>query len=70
MFTTNRSRPANDRRDLQKGMEMTIGASLAVIIVGILLAALVNSTLGWIVVAVGVIGLILSLVTAGRTRTY
>jgi hypothetical protein len=55
---------------MQKGMEMTIGASLAVIIVGILLAALVHSTLGFIVVAIGVIGLILSLVTTGRSRSY
>lgn len=49
---------------------MTIGASLAVIVVGILLAALVHSTLGWIVVAIGVIGLIVSLVTTSRARTY
>lgn len=49
---------------------MTIGASLAVIIVGILLAALVHATLGWVVVAIGVIGLILSLVSTGRARSY
>jgi bacteriorhodopsin len=49
---------------------MTVGASLAVIIVGILLAALVHSTLGWIVVAIGVIGLIISLVSTSRTRSY
>jgi hypothetical protein len=47
---------------------MTIGAAVVVILVGILLAALVNSTLGLIVIAVGVIGLILAVVGMGRAR--
>jgi hypothetical protein len=55
---------------MKKGFEMTIGASLAVILIGILLAVLVHGTIGMIVVAIGVIGLILSLVGVGRARTY
>jgi hypothetical protein len=49
---------------------MTIGAALAVILVGILLAAFVHGTLGMVVVVIGVIGLVLSLVGIGRSRTY
>ena len=47
---------------------MTIGAALVVIVVGVLIAALANSTIGLIVAAIGVIGLILALVTSGRSR--
>lgn len=45
---------------------MTIGAALAVIVVGVLIAVLASSTIGWIVAAIGVVGLVLALVT-GRT---
>jgi hypothetical protein len=47
---------------------MTIGAALVVIVVGVLIAALANSTIGLIVAAIGVVGLILALVTGGRSR--
>jgi hypothetical protein len=47
---------------------MTIGAALVVIVVGVLIAALANSTIGLIVAAIGVIGLVLALVTGGRSR--
>ncbi len=46
---------------------MTIGASLVVIVVGLLIAVTLNSTIGMIVAAVGVVGLILSVVN-GRGR--
>jgi len=48
---------------------MTIGAALAVIVVGVLIMAFLNSTIGLIVAAIGVVGLILSVVSVGRTRT-
>jgi hypothetical protein len=47
---------------------VTIGAALAVIIIGVLIAALANSTIGMIVAAVGVVGLILALVSGSRAR--
>lgn len=47
---------------------MTIGAALVVIVVGVLIAALANSTIGLIVAAIGVVGLIFALVTGGRSR--
>jgi hypothetical protein len=47
---------------------MTIGAALAVVIVGVLIAVLANSTIGLIVAAIGVVGLILALVTGSRAR--
>jgi hypothetical protein len=47
---------------------VTIGAALAVVIVGVLIAVLANSTIGMIVAAVGVVGLILALVTGSRAR--
>lgn len=47
---------------------MTIGAALAVVIVGVLIAAFANSTIGLIVAAIGVIGLILALVSGSRAR--
>ena len=46
---------------------MTIGAALVVIVVGVLIAAFLNSTIGLIVAAVGVVGLILAVVS-GRSR--
>jgi len=48
---------------------MTIGAALAVIVVGVLIMAFLNGTIGLIVAAIGVVGLILSVVSVGRTRT-
>ena len=45
---------------------MTIGAALAVIVVGVLIAAFLNSTIGLIVAAVGVVGLILAAVGGMR----
>ncbi len=47
---------------------MTIGAALVVVIVGVLIAALANSTIGLIVAAIGVIGLVLALVSTSRSR--
>lgn len=47
---------------------MTVGAALLVVVVGVLLMAFVNSTIGIIVAAIGIIGLILALVATGRTR--
>ena len=48
---------------------MTIGAALVVILAGVLIAAFLNSTIGLIVAAVGVVGLILAAVTTGRSRS-
>lgn len=47
---------------------MTIGAALVVIVVGVLIAAFANSTIGLIVAAIGIVGLILSLVNVSRSR--
>ena len=47
---------------------MTIGAALLVVVVGVLIAAFANSTIGLIVAAIGVIGLILALVSTSRAR--
>lgn len=47
---------------------MTIGAALLVIVVGVLIAAFLNGTIGLIVAVVGLVGLVLSLVGAGRAR--
>jgi hypothetical protein len=46
---------------------MTIGAALVVIVAGVLIAAFLNATIGWIVAAIGVVGLILAVVAGGRT---
>ena len=51
------------------GAAMTLGAALVVIVVGILLALFVNNLLGVIVVAVGVVGLVVALVSSSRSRT-
>jgi hypothetical protein len=48
---------------------MTIGAALVVILAGVLIAAFLNSTIGLIVAAVGVVGLILAALTSARGRT-
>jgi hypothetical protein len=49
---------------------MTIGAALLVIVVGILIAVLASPTIGWIVAAIGVVGLIVAALTSagGRAR--
>lgn len=46
---------------------MTIGAALVVIVVGLLIAVTLSSTIGLIVAAIGVVGLILAAVS-GRGR--
>lgn len=45
---------------------MTLGAALVVIVVGAIIAATVNSTIGLIVAAIGVVGLILAVVGGRR----
>jgi hypothetical protein len=47
---------------------MSVGAALVVIIAGVLIALFLNATIGWIVAAVGVVGLILAAVSTGRSR--
>lgn len=47
---------------------MTIGAALAVIVVGLLIALFLSSTIGMIVTIIGVIGLIVPLITSSRGR--
>jgi hypothetical protein len=48
---------------------MTVGAALVVVIAGVLIALFLNSTIGWIIAAIGVVGLILAAVMSGRSRT-
>ena len=48
---------------------MTIGAALVVIVVGVLIAAFANATIGLIVAVVGVVGLVLALVNTSRANT-
>ena len=45
---------------------MTIGAALAVIVVGLLISALLSSTIGLIVSAIGVVGLVLAALNGRR----
>lgn len=47
---------------------MSITAALLVIVVGVAIAALANSTVGLIVAAVGVVGLIVAAVSSSRAR--
>jgi hypothetical protein len=47
---------------------MTIGAALAVIVVGVLIALFANATIGWIVAAIGIVGLIIAALTTSRGR--
>ena len=47
---------------------MSVGAALVVVIVGVLIAAFVNSTIGVIVAAIGVVGLVIALVAGSRGR--
>lgn len=45
---------------------MTIGAALVTIVVGLLIAATLSGTIGMIVAAVGLVGLVLAVVSRGR----
>jgi hypothetical protein len=47
---------------------MTVGAAIAVIVAGLLIAAFLNATIGMIVAIVGVIGLVLSLFSYSRSH--
>jgi hypothetical protein len=47
---------------------MTVGAALVVVLAGVLIAAFLNATIGLIVAAIGVVGLILALFTTARGR--
>lgn len=47
---------------------MTVGAALLVVVVGVLIAAFANSTIGLIVAAIGVVGLVLALISTSRAR--
>lgn len=42
------------------------GSALAVIVVGVLIAAFLNSTIGMVVALIGVVGLVVALVAGGR----
>ena len=46
---------------------MTIGAALAVIVVGLLIAVTLSSTIGLIVAVVGLVGLLLAAFSGRRT---
>jgi hypothetical protein len=47
---------------------MNIGAALVVIVVGLIIAATLNSTIGLIVAAVGLVGLLLAAFSGSRSR--
>jgi hypothetical protein len=47
---------------------MTIGAALLVVVVGVLIALFLNATIGWIVAAIGIVGLVLASVAGSRHR--
>lgn len=47
---------------------MTIGAALVVIVVGIIIAATLNSTIGIVVAIIGVVGLVLAVLNGARSR--
>lgn len=49
---------------------MTIGAALAVIVIGVAIALLASPTIGWIVAAIGIVGLILAAFSTTRGRAY
>lgn len=48
---------------------MTIGAALVVILAGVLIAGFLNSTIGLIVAAIGIVGLILAALGGARSGT-
>ncbi|UDY37572.1 hypothetical protein [Dermatobacter hominis] len=47
---------------------MTIGAALLVIVVGVLIALLASPTIGWIVAAIGLVGLVIAAITTSSGR--
>jgi len=47
---------------------MTIGAALLVTVVGVLIALFLNATIGWVVAAIGIVGLILAVLSGSRSR--
>jgi hypothetical protein len=47
---------------------MTIGAALLVTVVGVLIALFLNVTIGWIVAAIGIVGLLLAALSGSRSR--
>lgn len=47
---------------------MTIGAALVVIVAGVLIATTLNSTIGVIVVVIGLVGLVLAVLTGTWAR--
>ena len=47
---------------------MTVGAAIAVIVAGLLIAAFLNGTIGLIVAVIGVVGLVLAALS-GRSRS-
>jgi len=48
---------------------MTIGAALVVIVVGLLIAVLLNATIGTIVAVVGLVGLVLAALSTRGSRS-
>jgi hypothetical protein len=46
---------------------MTIGAALVVVVVGLLIAAFLNVTIGLIVAVIGVVGLVLAALSGRRS---
>jgi len=52
-----------------KGIAMTIGAALVVIVAGLLIAVLLNATIGTIVAVIGLVGLILAALSSRGTRS-
>ena len=47
---------------------MTVGAALVVIVVGLVIAAFLNATIGGIVVIIGIVGIVFAAL-AGRSRS-
>jgi hypothetical protein len=45
---------------------MTVGAAIVVVVAGVLIAAFLNSTIGVIVAAIGVVGLLVAVVAGSR----
>jgi hypothetical protein len=48
---------------------MTIGAALVVIVVGVIIAVVASPTIGWIVAAIGLVGLIVAALTSVGSRS-
>ena len=49
---------------------MTVGAALVVVVIGVLIAILAQPTIGLIVAAIGIIGLVLALVSTSRAWVH